>query len=217
MADSEFASAVFPLLQLPQDVQLSILLAFNIRELIICKQVGPPLMCRSLAQLIDDDISIRYKVELARAGRIDGAPSVAITVVDRVNSLHAHRTRFRAHNHPLKRLQGEPFGSCDALSSNGFVTTVSEGTVRLWRPAFAFSGVGELTVTHSMQELGLTGVVKSSCVGDAAQDLLVFPGKNLNTLEDHTPPHLKAGFLRASPLTTGRDSGLGIAFRSSGI
>ena len=37
------APAAFKLLQLPRDVQLLILLAFNIRELIICKGVGLPL------------------------------------------------------------------------------------------------------------------------------------------------------------------------------
>ena len=143
-------------------------------------------MCRSLAHLIDNDISIQYKIELARAGRIDGASSVAtVTVADRLTSLREHRARLRAGDHPLKRLQGEPFGSRSALSSRGFVTTISGGIVRLWRPPATFSGIGELKVSHSIQELGLAGVDTGSCVGDVAQDLLVFTGKNPNSM--HVP------------------------------
>ena len=259
MAEQALVLSAFRLLQLPQDVQLSILLAFSIRELIICKRVKPPpdqyftsptlissapQMCRALAQLIDGDVSVRYKIELARAGRIDGPSSLAVRIVDRLASLHAQQTRFRAGDHP----RGRPFGSWDALSSSGFVTTVSDGVVHLWRPAAA-SDLGELKISHSLEELGLTGVEKSSCVGDVAQDLLVFSGKNLNTLyvqlwlddtrslltllsslvglstvgytrwprEDHTPPPPKAGFLQGSPPTTGRASGLGTTFKSSGI
>lgn len=196
MAEQALALSAFRLSQLPQDVQLSILLAFGIRELIICKRVKPPpdqyftsptlissapQMCRALAQLIDGDVSVRYKIELARAGRIDGPSSLAVRIVDRLASLHAQQTMFRAGDHPLARLRGTRFGSWDALPSSGFVTTVSDGVVHLWRPAAA-SGLGELKISYSLEELGSTGVEKSSCVGDVAQDLLVFSGKNLNTL-----------------------------------
>ena len=140
-------------------------------------------MCRPLAHLIDNDISIQYKIELARAGRIDGTSSVAtVTVADRLTSLREHRARFRAGDHPLKRLQGEPFGSRSAFSSRGFVTTISEGVVNLWRPPAAFAGIAELRISHSIQELGLAGFDTGSCVADVRQDLLVFSGKTPNSV-----------------------------------
>ncbi|PIL33884.1 hypothetical protein GSI_03590 [Ganoderma sinense ZZ0214-1] len=185
------APSTFNLLQLPDDVQLSMLLAFDIRELIICKSrsstliPSPTKMCRSLAGLIDGDISIRYKIELARSGRIDGTPSVAVMVIDRLTSLREHSAKFHAGNHPLKHLRGRPFGSLGALSSNGYVTMVSAGMVHLCRPAATFSGVGEHKVTRSMWELQLEGFDTSDCAVDVAQDLLVYSRKDLNTMCVH--------------------------------
>ncbi|KAM5543303.1 hypothetical protein V8D89_003177 [Ganoderma adspersum] len=50
-------------------------------------------MCRSLTELINHDVYIQTKIELARSGRIDGASSAAITVADRLASLRELRAR----------------------------------------------------------------------------------------------------------------------------
>ena len=141
-------------------------------------------MCRSLAQLIDGDIYIQTKVELARSGRIDGTPCVSITVADRLASLRERRARFRAADHPLKRLRARPFGSLGAFSYNGFVTMVSGGMLHLWRPA-TVSGIGEQKITCSMRELQLEGFNTGSCVADVAQDLLVVSRKASATMCVH--------------------------------
>lgn len=123
------------------------------------------------------------KVELARSGRIDGPPSIAVTVIDRLTPLYEHRARYHAGDHPLQRLRGpgDPFGSLGAPSANGFVTTVSGGIVHFWRPAAIFSGISEQKITRSMRELGLEGFLTRSCVTDLAQDLLVFSRKDPDT------------------------------------
>ncbi len=131
-------------------------------------------LCRPLADLINGNISIRYKVELARSGRIDGSPPVAVTVVDRLTALYERRDRYRAGDHPLKCFRGRPFRSRRAFSTGGFVPTVLGGIVHFWRPATTFSGIGEQTISHSICELGLKGFKAGSCVADVAQDLLVF-------------------------------------------
>ncbi|KAI1783738.1 hypothetical protein LXA43DRAFT_1045251 [Ganoderma leucocontextum] len=161
----------FKILQLPQDVQLSILLAFNIRELVICKR-----LCRSLANLINNNIAIRYKLDLARSGRIDGTRSVA--VIDRLAALRKHRARFHAGDHPLKRAPLPPFGFLPTRS--GMV--VVDDSVPLWRPATTFSGFGELKIAHSVQRLGLDGHRSGSCAVDLAQDLLIF-SRRFSTLD----------------------------------
>ncbi|PIL33885.1 hypothetical protein GSI_03591 [Ganoderma sinense ZZ0214-1] len=145
-------------------------------------------MCRALMDLIDGDVSIQTKIELARSGRIDGTPSVTVTVADRLASLRQRRARFHAGDHPLKYLRGRPFGFLSALSYNGFVTIISAGIVHHWRPPATFSGLGEQEVTHSMRELQLEGFNASSCVTDIAQDLLVFSRKDPTTIKGRPHP-----------------------------
>ena len=131
-------------------------------------------MCRTLASLIKNDITIRYKLELALSGKIDGVRSIAI--VGRLTALQEHRVRFRAGDYPLNRASRSPFGF---LSTRSGMIVVGD-SVFLWRPAATPIGVEELKVSHSVQKLGLDGRRTGSCVVDLAQDLLVFSRKVTN-------------------------------------
>ncbi|KAM5531266.1 hypothetical protein V8D89_015067 [Ganoderma adspersum] len=104
----------FNLLQLPRDVQLLMLLAFDIRELVICKR-----MCRVIAELVNGDVSIQTKVELARSGRIAGRPSVAVTVADRLTSLRERRARtLNCFIYSLSKGRPHPNASQSHISFN---------------------------------------------------------------------------------------------------
>ncbi|KAM5543334.1 hypothetical protein V8D89_003208, partial [Ganoderma adspersum] len=153
-------------------------------------------MCRSLTELIKGDVYIQTKIELARSGRIDGTPSAAVTVADRLASLRERRARFHAGDHPLKRVRGRPFGSLGALSYNGFLTMISEGMVHLWRPPAAFSSIGEQKIARSVRELQLEGFNTSSCATDVAQDLLVVSRKDPAAIKGR--PHPNASQSRIS-------------------
>ena len=182
--------STFNLLQAPIDIQRSVLLALDTRELVLCTRVrraiiilqSPKLIpsdsdtqvCRTLASLTKNDIAIRYKLELALSGKIDGTRSIAI--VDRLTALREHRVRFRAGDYPLNRASRSPVGFLPTRSG----MTVVRDNIPLWRPAAPSIGIEELKISHSVQRLGLDGHQTGSCVVDLAQDLLIFSRKVTN-------------------------------------
>ena len=114
---------------------------------------------------------------------IDGPLSTAVPVINRFISLREHRARFRAGDHPIEHLRGQPFGRPrGCFPSNGVVTTVSGGITHLWRPASIFSGTGELKIDYSMRELGFEGFRTGTCAADVSQDLLFFSRKHPNSM-----------------------------------
>ncbi|PIL33880.1 hypothetical protein GSI_03586 [Ganoderma sinense ZZ0214-1] len=88
-------------------------------------------MCRSLAQLIDDDVSVRYKIELARAGRIDGTPSVTVMVVDRLTSLLKHRARS-LHCSIYSLARGEPHPNASRIRISSSIGTDDAPGLQSW-------------------------------------------------------------------------------------
>ncbi|KAH9850916.1 hypothetical protein C2E23DRAFT_904719 [Lenzites betulinus] len=69
------------LIQFPPELIINIFLELELRSLLRCRQV-----CRLLRDIIDGDVRVQYKIELAAAGMEDGPPST-LTASERLRML----------------------------------------------------------------------------------------------------------------------------------
>ncbi|KAL7281124.1 hypothetical protein ACG7TL_004432 [Trametes sanguinea] len=126
--------AGFRFLELPDELQLSILSKLDARSILACRQVDP-----SLAQAIDEAVEMQYRLELQFAGMIDG-PQGTIPVRDRLKALRAYRAAWHASKHPVHTLlvDSDILGPHLRGISHFEKTT---GRLKLHRPAGTFCGL----------------------------------------------------------------------------
>ncbi|TBU42757.1 hypothetical protein BD309DRAFT_1034274 [Dichomitus squalens] len=76
---------------LPEDILVRILLSSELDAVVACKRV-----CRRFQRLIDGDIYLQYKIELALNGMIDGPQSYPMSVVERLQLLREYSKKYHA-------------------------------------------------------------------------------------------------------------------------
>ncbi|KAM5533837.1 hypothetical protein V8D89_012500 [Ganoderma adspersum] len=92
-SDSPRAGPVVDFHSLPEDIVLRILLLCDIEALFACKRVS-----RSLQHLIDADIYLQYKIELALNGMVDGPASCKMNFVEKLQLLKDYSVQYHSAN-----------------------------------------------------------------------------------------------------------------------
>ncbi|KAI9068341.1 hypothetical protein FKP32DRAFT_1587742 [Trametes sanguinea] len=125
---------------LPGELQIGILSKLDARSILACRQTST-----ALAQTIDNAIEIQYKLELDRAGMIDGPPGTT-SVRDRLNALKAYRAAWVAGKHPVHILMIDVDLSDPRLFHvlpRGYHIEQATGNLKFYRPAGSVSGLTE--------------------------------------------------------------------------
>ena len=128
-------------------------------------------VCHYLADLISHDVVIRYKLELALSGRVDGISHASIH--KRLESLQAYRAAFHGHQIPTTyiRMGTVPWHRFQ-LTSNGCILGIFDGVLTLWRPADAFSGLNELKFKFPHGSINISDI--RAFTVDLSQDLFIY-------------------------------------------
>ncbi|KAI0336732.1 hypothetical protein GY45DRAFT_1365691 [Cubamyces sp. BRFM 1775] len=84
------------LLELPEELLVRILGIIDLSWIVTCSKV-----CRRFVQVIGETTELRYRLELALAGMVDGPPS-AIPKRDRLTALQAYRKAWESGQHPFQ-------------------------------------------------------------------------------------------------------------------
>ncbi|KAI0673092.1 hypothetical protein C8Q78DRAFT_699691 [Trametes maxima] len=125
------------LLDLPDELLVSILVAADPHDLLICRRV-----CRTLARVLHAT-ELQYKTELGTAGMVDGPPSET-TVPARLAALRAYRAAWTDGAHPLHPVPRSFWSTTRRVSHFGPVTlfwAADEGVLKAYSPPAAFCGV----------------------------------------------------------------------------
>ncbi|KAI1794841.1 hypothetical protein LXA43DRAFT_88970 [Ganoderma leucocontextum] len=174
-----------PFLLLPTELRIKILLQLDNGSLTLCRSV-----CRDLTGLISSEVALQYKLELARAGMIDGPlGSSQTSLSERLEKVKAYRTAWHSPTVVFdKRFPQRP-PRLRIRPVTGGVLPYSTGLtgVDFWKPGSSLRGVSEVRVPCSQ---ALQNMEFSSVSVDIGQDLVVlttetlYPGSlNVNTYE----------------------------------
>ncbi|KAL7281093.1 hypothetical protein ACG7TL_004399 [Trametes sanguinea] len=158
------------ILELPAELQVRILSKLDARSILACRQASP-----ELAQTIDNAVELRYQLELALAGMIDGPPGPA-SIRDRLDALRRYRAAWYAGRHPVHKITiapVEPWHThTGALTSYIEATT---GRLKIYRPVGTLCGLAALDATFDGLEAEIaTYPDLCSYTTDPSQDLLVY-------------------------------------------
>lgn len=133
-------------------------------------------VCRRLQSLIRDDITLQYKVELGRAGMIDGLPGKH-PLHKRLEWLRAYQRAWRSPNVVLRKTTSLPpsrVARVRPLGDEGLLASLSEVGLDFSRPSSSLRGIPAATVQIETREWpeDIDSCLMYGCAIDVEQDLL---------------------------------------------
>ena len=132
-------------------------------------------VCRSLLILVDNSPIASYKLELGLAGMINGPLGAgSASISSRLVTLRAYQAVCKAGQLPLVR--HVIFGSNPDEFPDGFLSSMHEWPLKLWRPPSRFFGTSERNILIDRNNVytknfGVARDVKG-CTIDVTQDLI---------------------------------------------
>ncbi|KAH9897065.1 hypothetical protein C8Q73DRAFT_440709 [Cubamyces lactineus] len=159
------------LLDLPEELLVRILGVVDFRWIATCSKV-----CHRFAQLIGETTELRYRLELALAGMIDGPPS-AIPKRDRMAALRAYRMAWVTGQHPFQIMRCPEHRMLLRTTSAGPFAIFWERErwiMHLYRAPSTFCGISEKSLVFDFEhhDFGGLRLLKSEFGVDFEQGLL---------------------------------------------
>ncbi|KAI0325470.1 hypothetical protein GY45DRAFT_1330215 [Cubamyces sp. BRFM 1775] len=171
----------FRFFDLPGELQVQILGHVDARSMLACRKAN-----LKLASTIDDDLGLRYKLELEIAGMVNG-PREGGSIFERLSALRAFREAWARGEHPVQEvpLSRENVFNMTYYDPPAMATSMAhierhqgEGSLKVYRPPGSFCGLAsredvfEGLSMHHVQE-GLLNTGLKGYEVDIAQNLLV--------------------------------------------
>ncbi|KAI0769851.1 hypothetical protein C8Q74DRAFT_1271551 [Fomes fomentarius] len=155
----------------PNELLVRILSELDVLDLLTCRAV-----CRRLESLIRDDMTLQYKVELGRAGMIDGLPGKH-PLHKRLERLRVYQRAWRSPNVVLSKTTSLPPSHSDRvwpLEDEGLLASHSGVGLDFCRPSSSLRGIPAATVQVETKEWpeDIRSGLAHGCAIDVQQDLL---------------------------------------------